>query len=162
MDRRWRSLRRTTARGTVWDKRTRCCICTRWVGCMCVYSLSLPVCLDCVVLAFSSGSLRTYFEVCPLLVPTCSRVQYALFYYDKAAALRPADARMWCAVGACLHKQFCRSQPVTYLTGSCHHRLDNEPAAIRCFERAVSCEDRQTTPVPSPLIPHLLVLSSLQ
>ena len=26
---------------------------------------------------------------------------YALYYYRKAAALRPYDARMWCALGSC-------------------------------------------------------------
>lgn len=28
--------------------------------------------------------------------------QYALYYYKSAAALRPSDGRMWCAVGNCL------------------------------------------------------------
>ena len=29
---------------------------------------------------------------------------YACYYYKKAAYLRPADARMWCAVGSCTLK----------------------------------------------------------
>jgi tetratricopeptide (TPR) repeat protein len=32
--------------------------------------------------------------------------QYALYYYKKAAYLKPADARMWCAVGIFTHRTF--------------------------------------------------------
>lgn len=32
---------------------------------------------------------------------------YACYYYKKAAFLRPADARMWCAVGSCTLKLVC-------------------------------------------------------
>jgi len=50
---------------------------------------------------------------------------YALFYYRKAATLRPYDARMWCAMGGC------------YLS------LDKRSEAIRSYERAVSNHDRE-------------------
>jgi anaphase-promoting complex subunit 8 len=50
--------------------------------------------------------------------------QYALYYYKKAASLRPGDGRMWCAVGNCL----CR--------------LGAKAEATRAFERAVAAGDR--------------------
>lgn len=52
---------------------------------------------------------------------------YALFYYRKAAALRPYDARMWCAMGGC------------YLGLGEERRGD----AIRSYERAVSHHDTE-------------------
>lgn len=50
---------------------------------------------------------------------------YTLYYYQKAAALRPQDARMWCAAGKTLLDL---------------HKFDE---AIRCYERAVGCDDRE-------------------
>lgn len=50
---------------------------------------------------------------------------YTLYYYQKAAALRPQDARMWCAVGQTLQE------------------LRKWDEAIRCFERAVGCDDHE-------------------
>lgn len=50
---------------------------------------------------------------------------YTLYYYKKAAALRPQDARMWCAVGQTLQEL---------------HKWDQ---AIRCYERAVGCDDQE-------------------
>jgi anaphase-promoting complex subunit 8 len=46
---------------------------------------------------------------------------YALHYYDKAAQLRQNDSRMWNAMA------HCYASPA----------LDNIPAAIRCYERAL-------------------------
>jgi tetratricopeptide (TPR) repeat protein len=51
--------------------------------------------------------------------------QYALYYYKSAAALRPSDGRMWCAVGNCL----CR--------------LGTKAEATKAFERAVAAGDRE-------------------
>jgi anaphase-promoting complex subunit 8 len=51
--------------------------------------------------------------------------QYALHYYKNAAALRPSDGRMWCAVGNCL----CR--------------LGTKAEATKAFERAVAVGDRE-------------------
>lgn len=50
---------------------------------------------------------------------------YTLYYYQKAAALRPNDARMWCAVGQTLQE------------------LKRWDEAIRCYERAVGCDDQE-------------------
>lgn len=51
--------------------------------------------------------------------------QYACYYYKKASALRPQDARMWGAVGNCLLKLGLRGE------------------AISVFERAVACGDSE-------------------
>lgn len=61
--------------------------------------------------------------------------QYANYYYRKAAHLRPDDARMWSAVGNCLLKL---SPSNRSHKGS---RLRSE--AIRSFERAVGCGDKE-------------------
>lgn len=50
---------------------------------------------------------------------------YRLYYYSKAASLRPKDARMWCAVGQALEEL---------------SRLED---AIRAYERANGCDDRE-------------------
>ena len=50
---------------------------------------------------------------------------YALFYYRKATALRPYDARMWCAMAGC------------------YKLLQRKPEAIRCYQRAESNHDRE-------------------
>lgn len=50
---------------------------------------------------------------------------YTLYYYQKAAALRPKDARMWCAVGQTLQE------------------LRKWDEALRCYERAVGCDDQE-------------------
>jgi anaphase-promoting complex subunit 8 len=52
--------------------------------------------------------------------------QYSTYYYQKAAALRPLDGRMWCAVGSCLVR-----------LGGC------TADAMRAFERAVATGDRE-------------------
>ncbi len=51
--------------------------------------------------------------------------QYASYYYKKAAALKPQDARMWGAVGNCLLKLGLRRE------------------AIAMLERAVACGDSE-------------------
>lgn len=52
---------------------------------------------------------------------------YALYYFRKATQLRPHDARMWCAMGQCYeNEQLCR-----------------DDAAIQCYKRAVSNNDRE-------------------
>lgn len=48
---------------------------------------------------------------------------YTLYYFQKAATLRPNDARMWCAVGQRLQE------------------LRRWHEAIRCYERAIGCDD---------------------
>lgn len=50
---------------------------------------------------------------------------YALFYYRKATALRPYDARMWCAMAGC------------------YKLLNRKQDAIKCYQRAESNYDRE-------------------
>ena len=50
---------------------------------------------------------------------------YALYYYRKATALRPYDARMWCAMAGCYK----------------HLRRTSE--AIKCYQRAETSGDRE-------------------
>lgn len=52
---------------------------------------------------------------------------YALYYYRRATQLRPHDARMWCAMGQCYENE----------------NLQMHVAAIRCYRRAVSNNDRE-------------------
>lgn len=52
---------------------------------------------------------------------------YAVYYYQAAAKLRPNDSRMWCAIGACYEADGLR-QPI---------------AAIRVYQRAVACGDKE-------------------
>eukprot|EP00898_Chlorokybus_atmophyticus_P000194 jgi/Chlat1/1175/Chrsp113S01639 len=52
---------------------------------------------------------------------------YALYYYRRATELRPQDARMWCAMGQCYE----------------HEQLGMHAAAIRCYRRALSHDDRE-------------------
>lgn len=52
---------------------------------------------------------------------------YAQYYYQRAAQLRPHDARMWCAMGGCFENE----------------QLQMHDAAIRCYKRAVSNNDRE-------------------
>ncbi|GAQ83915.1 Anaphase-promoting complex [Klebsormidium nitens] len=52
---------------------------------------------------------------------------YALYYYRRATQLRPNDPRMWCAMGQCYENE----------------QLGMQEAAIRCYRRAVSYEDRE-------------------
>lgn len=37
--------------------------------------------------------------------------RYALHYFQRAAALRPTDPRMWCAMGQCYEVEQVRSSP---------------------------------------------------
>jgi anaphase-promoting complex subunit 8 len=50
---------------------------------------------------------------------------YSVYYYRKAASIRPHDARMWCALGGCYEK------------------LGKSGEAIGCFKRAVENQDRE-------------------
>ncbi|GBG64532.1 hypothetical protein CBR_g45228 [Chara braunii] len=52
---------------------------------------------------------------------------YALYYYRRATQLRPHDPRMWCAMGQCYENE----------------QLLMHDAAIRCYKRAVSNNDRE-------------------
>jgi len=52
---------------------------------------------------------------------------YALYYYQRATRLRPKDARMWCAMGQCYESE----------------QLQMTVAAIRCYQRAVTWNDRE-------------------
>jgi anaphase-promoting complex subunit 8 len=52
-------------------------------------------------------------------------VQYALYYFKKAATLKASDARMWCAVG------------------NCYLQLGMRSEAILVLDRAVSCGDSE-------------------
>ena len=54
---------------------------------------------------------------------------YALYYYRKATALRPYDARMWCAMAGCYK----------------HLRRTSE--AIKCYQRAETSGDREGTEI---------------
>jgi anaphase-promoting complex subunit 8 len=48
---------------------------------------------------------------------------YSVYYYRKAASIRPNDARMWCALGGCYEK------------------LSKSDEAIGCIKRAVANQD---------------------
>ena len=50
---------------------------------------------------------------------------YALFYYRKSTALRPYDARMWCAMAGC------------------YEQLGRAEEAIKCYLRARKTGDRE-------------------
>jgi tetratricopeptide (TPR) repeat protein len=50
---------------------------------------------------------------------------YALYYYRKATALRPYDARMWCAMAGC------------------YKHLGRTTEAIKCYQRAETSGDRE-------------------
>ena len=56
--------------------------------------------------------------------------QYALYYFNKAAALRPDDARMWCAVGNCLHRLGSVNEAVVAFERALEHG-DNEGVATK-------------------------------
>lgn len=60
--------------------------------------------------------------------------QYALYYYKKAAALKPSDARMWCAVG------------------NCFSRLGSKKDAMLTLEKAVHCGDREGTTLSNSVL----------
>lgn len=49
---------------------------------------------------------------------------YALYYYSKACALRPYDARMWCAMAEC-------------------YETVNVDLAIKCYKRAEANQDKE-------------------
>jgi anaphase-promoting complex subunit 8 len=51
--------------------------------------------------------------------------EYAQYYYAKAAALRPYDPRMWCAIATCAEQ------------------LSRDQDAIRACTRAIECGDRE-------------------
>eukprot|EP00798_Chlamydomonas_sp_ICE-L_P031382 gene31381-6542_t len=59
---------------------------------------------------------------------------YAVYYYRRAAALRPTDARMWCALGQC------------YI----HEQVNMTDLAIRCYRRAIEHND------PDGIAVHML------
>ena len=48
--------------------------------------------------------------------------QYSMYYYKKAAALRPNDGRMWCAVGSCLVRHAVWTF-VSYAANYCPHHV---------------------------------------
>ena len=50
---------------------------------------------------------------------------YSLHYFRKATALRPYDARMWCAMG------------------QCYECLEKYSEAVKCYSRAHECGDRE-------------------
>eukprot|EP00951_Prasinocladus_malaysianus_P042409 scaffold513753_cov27-Prasinocladus_malaysianus.AAC.2 len=52
---------------------------------------------------------------------------YALYYFRRATQLRPQDARMWCAMGQCYENE----------------QLAMDDAAVHCYQRAVSNNDRE-------------------
>lgn len=55
---------------------------------------------------------------------------YALFYYRRAMTLRPEDARMWCAMA------------------QCYDNMDRKPEALKCYEKAHRCGDRERMALP--------------
>ena len=50
---------------------------------------------------------------------------YAMYYFGKAVALRPYDARMWCAMA------------------ECYEKVGNVEQAIKCYQRAEANNDRE-------------------
>ena len=59
-----------------------------------------------------------------------SLYQYALFYFKKAAALRPEDSRMWCAVGSCLNRLGAREEAIIAYEAALRH-IDTEGVIFR-------------------------------
>ena len=59
---------------------------------------------------------------------------YAVYYYKRAASLRPEDARMWNALGQCY---------------ACD-QVDQVDLAIRCFRKAIENND------PDGIAAHML------
>ncbi|CAE7692545.1 CDC23 [Symbiodinium pilosum] len=55
---------------------------------------------------------------------------YALFYYRRAMSLRPDDARMWCAMA------------------QCYDHMDRKAEALKCYEKAHRCGDRERMALP--------------
>merc|ERR1712113_235602 len=55
---------------------------------------------------------------------------YALFYYRRAMTLRPEDARMWCAMA------------------QCYENMDRKAEALKCYEKAHRCGDRERMALP--------------
>eukprot|EP00930_Biecheleria_cincta_P003845 TRINITY_DN104753_c0_g1_i1.p1 TRINITY_DN104753_c0_g1~~TRINITY_DN104753_c0_g1_i1.p1 ORF type:complete len:660 (-),score=96.38 TRINITY_DN104753_c0_g1_i1:73-2052(-) len=55
---------------------------------------------------------------------------YALFYYRQAMTLRPDDARMWCAMA------------------QCYDNMDHKQEALKCYEKAHRCGDREKMALP--------------
>jgi len=55
---------------------------------------------------------------------------YALFYYRRAVTLRPEDARMWCAMA------------------HCYDFMERKPEALKCYEKAHRCGDRERMALP--------------
>lgn len=55
---------------------------------------------------------------------------YALFYYRRAMTLRPDDARMWCAMA------------------QCYDFMDRKTEAVKCYEKAHRCGDRERMALP--------------
>ena len=70
--------------------------------------------------------------------------QYALYYYKKAAALKPSDARMWCAVG------------------NCFSRLGSKKDAMLTLEKAVHCGDREGTTLSNSVLYLLTYLHAYE
>jgi len=50
---------------------------------------------------------------------------YALYYFTRAIASRPKDSRMWNAMGTCFE------------------RINKKFEAVKCFEKAESCKDKE-------------------
>lgn len=50
---------------------------------------------------------------------------YAIYYFLNAAKAKPNDSRMWTALG------------------SCYEKLDKKNEAIKCYEKAVYCKDKE-------------------
>ncbi len=57
-------------------------------------------------------------------------IHYSVFYYQKATAIRPYDARMWCALGGCFEKM-----PVPHVTQAkaCYLRYVGPPTCSYIF-----------------------------
>ena len=68
---------------------------------------------------------------------------YSLYYYQKAAQLRPSDARMWCEratrEGACTEG----AMPCRCAVANCHESLGQREDAVRCYRRAENLGDSE-------------------
>jgi len=62
---------------------------------------------------------------------------YSLLYYRRAMGLRPEDSRMWCAMA------------------QCYDLMDRKGEALRCYEKARRCGDRERVALPRLARLHL-------
>ncbi len=58
---------------------------------------------------------------------------YALYYFTRAVMSRPKDSRMYS------NKTYNRWNAM----GNCYEKMEKKNEAVRCYERAESCKDKE-------------------